>query len=345
MEDPEAERAMVKSLQAWIEKVVLPYRAHLTAPAQLVLDKELLRLMHRGKGQSYAALAAAADALCDRVMNDALLNGQIMKPRQLKRRFPALFPGGRGFDLSDVPPDAGFVTATRPTDAIHHFGRCAGKDRGPIAPGPQIFVHEGSRRLFQRGAPGTAWSGICQMGARSNRPYDLVYLVPNESVGSHLGFVHNHETRSTIRPGEHGHQGETSHHYACFQIERTWGFDIDPNEWNGRPRTDWFDPQASGIFWGFSMIKAFNCLGHLYAWTSVSTNRFGSALYYRDLNEPDPTLSADQFEALTAGEKIRAVKERRFGQGIDLGIKQSDGSSDVALDWAYHIWRATKDLT
>jgi hypothetical protein len=346
MADPQPERAMVKSLQAWIEKVVMPFRAHLSTPAQIMLDKELLRVMHMGKGKSYNDLAAAADAMCDRVMNDALLSGSIMKPSQLKSRFPELFPGGSGLEISrDLPANGGFVAASRPTDAIHHFGRCAGKETGPIAPRREIRVHDASKRLFQRGADGSAWSGICQMGARCNRGYDLVYLVPNEAVGSHLGFIHNHETRQTIPPGEHGHKGETSHHYACYQIEHTWGFDISDGEWNGYAMDDWFDPQSSGIFWGFSMLKAFNCLGHLYAWTSVSTNRFGSSIFYRDLNETDPTLSRNQFDALSPMEKMRAQKEGRFGKGVELGMKVYGGETDVAKDWAYHIWKATKDLT
>lgn len=336
MAHPAAERAMVRSLGAWIERVVMPYRQQLTAPAQMAVDKELLILMHLGKGKSYDDLVKAADGMCDRVNADALVGGDLIRPSDLKRRFPELFPGGMGLRLDRMaPPAGGFAAAQQPVDAMHLFGRCAGKAVGPVPPCNAMRVHAKSALLFKLGAAGSAWTGICQMGRRSGRDEDIVYLVPNASVGSHMGFEHTPETKRDVKPGEHGLGGETSHSYACVRIRDSMGgFEIAPDQWNGRPFTDWFDPQSSGALWGFSMVKAFNILGHLYAWTSVSTNRFGSSTYFYDTREPDPTLTNDQFDALPPLEKLKAKQQKRFGSDVPTGVKKYGGETDVAVDWA-----------
>lgn len=348
MEDPAPERAMVKSLLAWIDQVVMPFRRQLTAPAQAILDKGLLAVMHLGKGKTYAQMAQAADDFCDRVEGEVekvRVDG-LIKPSELRRLHPELFPGGMGLRLeTTVPPASGFAAAKNPVEAMHLFGRCGGLPEGPVRPRGRFRVHEMSRRLFEAGTPGSAWTGICQMGRRCNQPDDVIYLVPNAAVGSHLGFDHSRETKAEVKPGEHGFKGETSHHYACVMIEtRMGGFEIDPAHWNGRAKQEWTDPQTSGIFWGFSIVRAFNILGHLYAWTSVSTNRFGSSVFYHDLGEADPTLTQDQYMALSVGQRKQATQAKRFGQGIELGIKRYVGDNDVAVDWACAIWQATKDL-
>ena len=125
---------MVKSLLAWIDNVVMPFRCRLTAPAQVILDKELLKLMHMGKGKSYADMSVAADGFCDQIEENTLLSGNTIKPSELKRRYPELFRGGRGLRLDTVvPPGGAFVAAATPVDAMHLFGRCAGKPNGPMA--------------------------------------------------------------------------------------------------------------------------------------------------------------------------------------------------------------------
>ena len=343
MEDPVAERAMVKSMLAWIDAVVMPFRVRLTAPAQVILDKELLKLMHVGKGKSYLEMAAAADGFCQSIDENALLSGTtLLKPSELKRRYPELFSGGQGLRLDyAVPPGGGFLAATSPVDAMHLFGRCAGKPNGPVAPKSRMRVHDESRRMFEAGAPGSAWTGICQMGHRSGIDSDIVYLVPNAAVGSHLGFEHNHATRQEIKPGEHGLQGNTSHSHACGMIEmRMGGFEVGGGLWNTRPPTDWVDAQSAGMLWGFSVVRAFNSLGHLYAWTSVSTNRFGGSKYYADDGSKDASPTQDEFAAMKLSEQRRWRKGDKYYTGVSV----YGGDTDVALDWAISIWKATKDL-
>ena len=91
----------------------MPFRAQFTALAQMAVDHELLILMHLGKGRTYQQMVDAADGMCDRVNSDALLSGAVIKPSQLQRRYPAIFPKGKGFRLERIT-STGFVSAPSP---------------------------------------------------------------------------------------------------------------------------------------------------------------------------------------------------------------------------------------
>lgn len=189
------------------------------------------------------------------------------------------------------------------------------KVHAPSLGEPGIVELENKSEIeFNLGSPGSAWIGLLAIAKRTGLPRSMIYLIPALHMEKHLSMPHVADGVSV--PVEQW--CASGHQEATFRVIQ-----------EGRlPTTGWhktiYNPQGKlndpkdatycGCVMGFAMVKAYNAIGHQWAFTSAT------------LNPP----ATDEWVP-------------RAGDGLLVGQGKGDAFY-IPTSWARAIWNATKDL-
>lgn len=190
------------------------------------------------------------------------------------------------------------------------------KVNAPWLGDPGTLVLENlSQKEFELGSPGTAWIGILAIAKRCGIPNSMVYLVPALHMEKHLSLPHQAEGVSV--PVEQW--AASGHNEAAVRLVIEGRLKTD--KWQktiNNPEGKLKDPKDvvwCGCLMGFAMVKAYNAIGHQWAFTSGTLNPGGT-----DDWQPSPEQ-----------------------KGLLVGKGKGD-SFCIPTEWARAIWKATKDL-
>jgi hypothetical protein len=174
-------------------------------------------------------------------------------------------------------------------------------------------VEAASRKEFERGMPGSAWIGLLVIAERTGLPNNMIFLLPASHMEKHVTAPHKHEQRGLSTPipqfASAGHQGgvvmlikqRRMHLGTCNRCLPLGTAEPDPTTAAGY-----------GCIMGFAMVKAYDAVGHQWAFTSQTCN-----------------VSATGIWENPAGEVNRL---------------RTNGGMQLPTDWAVAIWRATRDF-
>jgi len=173
-----------------------------------------------------------------------------------------------------------------------------------------IQVEPKSIKDFQDGTPGSAWIGLLVLGQRTGGGPHLLYLIPALHMEKHLSLPHSPGVDPVEQWGASGHHESIT---RCIQQGRIDTRQWHKTEYNLDGKVQLGDASAMGCVMGFAMVKAYNAIGHQWAFTSGTLN---------------PTATA-KWEADARGVFRITVK------GDPWCIPKS---------WAVAIWQSTKEL-
>lgn len=190
--------------------------------------------------------------------------------------------------------------------------------KGPEAPwlgDPGTVVLEDlSRERFEKGSPGAAWVGVLLNGKRAGLDKSIVYLVPAMHMEKHLSLPHN----EAIGAKPVAQWGAAGHHMAATRLITEKRIPID--DWHRTEYTpkgkleDVKDASWVGVMMGFAIVKAYNAIGHQWAFISGTLNKPGT-------------------DNWTAKEEGGLLYPENKGDGFLMPKR-----------WAVAVWKATKDL-
>ena len=173
-----------------------------------------------------------------------------------------------------------------------------------------IEVEAQSIKDFNEGTGGSGWIGLLVLGQRTGGGPHRLYLIPALHMEKHLSLPHAPGADPVEQWGASGHHEAIT---RCIQQGR-----IDTSKWhktefNLDGKVKLGDASSMGCVMGFAMVKAYNAIGHQWAFTSGTLNPTGTA----------------KWEADAKGVFRITVK------GDPWCIPRS---------WAVAIWKSTKDL-
>lgn len=177
----------------------------------------------------------------------------------------------------------------------------------------EIKVEDQSKVDFEHGAPGSAWIGLLTISQRTGGGPHMLYLVPALHMEKHLSMPH----LEGVKPVEQW--GASGHHEALFRCiaenrinTRTWHrTEYTPEP--GKGLRDIKECSYVGCVLGFAMVRAYNAIGHQWAFISGTLQ---------------PTGTGDW----TKQGELYVMKKK----GDDFSLPKS---------WALAIWKSTKDLS
>lgn len=143
--------------------------------------------------------------------------------------------------------------------------------------GPTVLEPK-SRQEFEQGSPGSAWIGLLSVRARTGLPQNVAFLVPALHMEKHVTAPH--EAPGISKPVEQwassGHQegvvrliteGRLNLGQAGYQPRTATMHRLD-----SPPRIDPREAAGTGAIMGFAMVKAYDAVGHQWAFTSMTCN-------------------------------------------------------------------------
>lgn len=188
-----------------------------------------------------------------------------------------------------------------------------GPDQPHLGEPGEVVLEAESRERFEKGSPGAAWVGVLVNRHRAGIPKCVAYLVPALHMEKHLSLPHGDAIG--VKPVEQW--GAAGHHEATVRLisQRR----IVTDNWH---RTE-YNPDGKlknanegsycGVLMGFAIVKAYNAIGHQWAFISGTLNKTGT----------DNWVKGD--DGL-----YRAMRE-----GNDFLMPKK---------WAVAVWKATNNL-
>jgi len=293
----------VKNLGDLLQTAIVAYWAEVVGPtyeklgslaAQQALSIEWDKLLHAGA--RVADIKGFIKELDEFAKHYSLKKG----PDQLWEVYPLSTPQAGGEGDAFIPEiGKGF------TDSYKKPEREYLPFRGPIK------VEPASASDFEKGAPGSAWIGLLTISERTGGGPHELFLIPALHMEKHLSLPHNGDVDPVEQWGASGHHESL---VCCIGQGR-----IKTDKWH---RTK-YNPDGKmkdiknctwiGCVMGFAMVKAYNAIGHQWAFTSGTLQPTATAKY---------KLGADNL--------------------YDIEVKGDEWN--IPGSWAEGIWRATKDM-
>lgn len=172
-------------------------------------------------------------------------------------------------------------------------------------------LEELSAKEFNEGAPGSAWIGLLTVGYRTGGGPHMLYLVPALHMEKHLSLPHAPTHDPVPQWGASGHHEALARCILTGRINTTKWHKTQNNP-DGQVKPG--EASSIGCVMGFAMVKAYNAVGHQWAFTSGTLNPTGTG----------------KWEADASGMFHMTVK------GDEWCIPKS---------WALEVWKHTRDLT
>lgn len=288
-----------QSLVAYFNEVVKRTYDQLgSASAKKALSIEWDLLLHMPGRQKLSNLKSFIDSVDEFAKHYSMKSGRVTEWEEKLLVTPG--PNGEDGFLPEI--GCGY------TDAYN---------KGPEAPWlgdpGEILLEHKSRQEFQEGHPGTAWVGVVVQGRRAGLPRSLAYLIPALHMEKHLSMPHGAYSSGSTPVEQWGASG---HHEATVRLvaERRILTDAwHKTRYNPAGKTEPGEASSCGVLLGFAMVKAYNAIGHQWAFISNTLN-------------------------------LRGTDDWRPGAD-GLLVEQNKGDAFyMPARWAVAVWKATRDL-
>jgi hypothetical protein len=293
-------KATVKNLGDLLQEAIVRYWAEVAAPvyanlgslaAQRAMSIEWDKLLHAPGGlKSIQGYIAQLDEFAKKF---SLKKGNVELWEEYALQNPAAADDafipeiGKGFSDSYNKPEV---------DWLPYAG--------------EIQVEAKSIKDFTQGAPGSAWIGLLVLGQRTGGGPHLLYLIPALHMEKHLSLPHAPGADPVEQWGASGHHESIT---RCIQEGRIDTSKWHKTEYNLDGKVKLGDASAMGCVMGFAMVKAYNAIGHQWAFTSGTLNPTGTGKWEADAKGIfRMTIPGDQW--------------------------------CIPKSWAVAIWKSTKDF-
>jgi len=258
----------VKNLGDLLQDALVRYWAEVGAPvyanlgstaAQRAMSIEWDQLLH---APGFSGLEAYIAKLDEFAKHFSLKKGNVALWEEFPLQNPAAAEDafipeiGKGFNDSYNKPEVSFL---------------------PYA--GDIQVETKSIKDFEEGTGGSGWIGLLVLGQRTGGGPHLLYLIPALHMEKHLSLPHAPGADPVEQWGASGHHEAIT---RCIQQGRIDTRKWHKTEYNRDGKVQLGDASAMGCVMGFAMVKAYNAIGHQWAFTSGTLNPTGTGKWEAD---------------------------------------------------------------